>query len=478
MPKLKILKFLLLLILLGNTNAVVAEERNKAGAVVAVRGVVTAQSDSGTPRVLGRDGDLVTGEVITTSERSFAVLRLKDGTRMSLRPNTSFKVSSWNEEPQKESAVFRLFKGGLRAISGALAKRNPRAFRLQTSVATIGIRGTTFDVRLCEGGCKDDAEKYKEVPAKISAVVGRVGFIKGAVNAVRNEAGLERQLTIGAPIYEGDTVTTKEKSFTVLLFKDKSRVTLRANSEFMVSSLKYKGGPEDTAIFRLVRGGLRAVTGLVGKRRPASVKYRTAIATIGIRGTGFDMYCQGSCESQRSNVSGIVEIKHLLSEMLIATAHAADEDKPGLIVAPWENSVLVERPEGTIVIEQGQIMLIPADGSEPIFLVALPGEIEEPRPEDVEIDEDLLLAFSDPDVSETGLYLACQEGHCLMGEVPLGEGEAAFKGEGPDAKPVRFELIPQFLTEDPYFKTVDIDPEILDVFGVANDPAALECTVQ
>ena len=469
---------LLFAIILSTISSAVAETTNKAGAVVAVRGVVTAQSDSGTPRVLGRDGDVATGEVITTSERSFAVLRLKDGTRMSLRPNTSFKVSTWNEEPQKESAVFRLFKGGLRAISGALAKRNPRAFRLQTSVATIGIRGTTFDVRLCEGGCKDDAEKYKEVPAKISAVVGRVGYIKGDVSAVRNEAGLERQLTIGAPIYEGDTVKTKTASFTVLLFKDKSRVTLRANSEFVIASLKYKKTEEDTAIFRLVRGGLRAVTGLIGKRRPASVKYRTAIATIGIRGTGFDMYCQGTCESEQSKVSGLIEIRHKLSEMLIPNAYAVDADKPGLIVSPWENSVIVERPQGSIVVEQGKIMLIPADGSEPIFLVALPGNIEEPRPEDVEIDEDLLLAFTDPDVSETGLYLACQEGHCLMGEVPLGEGEAAFKGEGANAKPVRFELIPQFLTEDPYFKTVDIDPEVFDVFGAINDPTALECTVQ
>ena len=65
-----------------------------------------------------------------------------------------------------------------------------------------------------------------------------------------------------------------------------------------------------------------------------------------------------------------------------------------------------------------------------------------------------------------------------MGELPLGAGEAAFKGQAAGAEPVRFELIPQFLTEDPYFKTVDIDPEVLDVFGVTTDPTTLECSVQ
>lgn len=451
---------------------------SNAGKVIAARGAVTAQQGSEGLRILGRDAEIFTGDVITTGSRSFVVMKLNDGTRMSLRPGTSFRIDEWVEEDKKESAVFRLFKGGLRAISGAIAKRNPNAFKLRTTVATIGIRGTTFDARLCDEGCKSDAEKYKEVPATISAVVGRVGFLKGSVKANRNEAGLARNLTVGAPIYEGDSIVTATGSFTVLLFKDRSRVTLRANSEFVIASLTHKNSVEDSAIFRLVRGGLRAVTGLIGKRRPASVKYRTAIATIGIRGTGFDMFCQGTCEPVQSSAGNVLEIRNILSEMLVRRAFAATAKSPGLIVAPWDSDVVVERSGGNIDVLQGQILLIPADGSEPIFLPALPDEITEPRPEEVELDEELLLASEDPDIPEVGLYLACHEGHCLMGEVPLGEGEAAYSsGEG-QAVPTRFEIIPQFLTEDPYFKTVDIDPGVLDIFGISLDPSTLECSVE
>ena len=465
---------LFLMLVLGVTHALAAEE---AGEVVAARGAITAQQGEGTPRILGRSAKVNVGDVVTTGKKSFVVMKLGDGTKMTLRPNTSFKIEQWNEKPQQESAVFRLFKGGLRAISGALAKRRPDAFRLRTSVATIGIRGTVFGARLCEDDCRVDAKKYKEVKANVSPVVGRVGFLKGSVDAARPEAGLSRSLSTGAPVYAGDSIITEAASYAVVLFKDRSRVTIRPNSEFAVTAFDYQDKDTDNAIFRLVRGGLRAVTGLMGERRPNKVKYRTAVATIGIRGTAFDMFCQQSCESETDASTGITYIKSVIGNTLIPAAYAATPSAPGLIVAPWADTVIVQTPSGEIEVTQGQIILVPADGSPPIFLPELPSNIREPKPEEVELDEELLLAVVEPQEAEKGLYLACHEGHCLMGEVSLGGGETAYKGEGSDAPPVRFEIIPQFLAEDPYFKTVDLDGDVLEIFDFTSDPENLECTV-
>ena len=450
---------------------------NEAGEVIAARGAITAQQEAGTPRILGRSAKVNVGDVVTTGRKSFVVMKLGDGTKMTLRPNTSFKIEQWNEKPQQESAVFRLFKGGLRAISGALAKRRPDAFRLRTSVATIGIRGTIFDARLCEEDCRADAGKYKEVKANVSPVAGRVGFLKGKADAVRPEAGLRRTLSAGAPIYAGDSIVTQASSYAVVLFKDRSRVTVRPNSEFAVASFDYQDKDSDNAVFRLVRGGLRAVTGLIGKRRPHKVRYRTAVATIGIRGTAFDMFCQASCESETDAQSGITYIKSVINQALIPAAYAANARSPGLIVAPWADTVIVETPAGSIEVTQGQIILVPADGSEPIFLPALPESIREPKPEEVELDEELLMAVVEPKEPDQGLYLACHEGHCLMGEVSLGGGETAYKADGSQTPPVRFEIIPQFLSEDPYFKTVDLDGDVLEIFDFTSDPENLECTV-
>src|SRR5258708_31973818 len=38
-------------------------------------------------------------------------------------------------------------------------------------------------------------------------------------------------------------------------------------------------------LLSLIGGGMRAITGLIGKRSPSQVAYRAATATIGIRGT-------------------------------------------------------------------------------------------------------------------------------------------------------------------------------------------------
>ncbi|MGR8949841.1 MAG: FecR family protein [Gammaproteobacteria bacterium] len=441
------------------------------GEVTVSRGANTAQQGDEAPRLLGKSAELNQGDIVTTGRKSFIVMKMNDGTRMTLRPNTVFKVEEWNAKEREESAVLRLFRGGLRAISGAIAKRNPSAFRLQTSVATIGIRGTTFDARLCEEGCKDDAKNYTAVAAKVSKVVGRIGFLKGDATAARKEASVSRLLTTGAPIYEGDTIITQSSSFVVMLFKDRSRVTLRANSEFMIESLKFKQDDNDTAVFRLLRGGLRAVSGLIGKRNASRVKFRTAIATIGIRGTGFDLICQNACAAQSRSTSWLETVE----ELLLPSVYAATPNESGLIVAPWSNTVIVELPSGNIEVLEGQIAFVPADGSPPIFIPVIPTPVEEPKPEDVEIDEEKFLDAETPQEPERGLYVACHEGHCLLGDVSLGEGETAFKSDS-GGETTRFEIIPQFLDNDVYFKTLNIDTGVLDILGGEADPSVQECT--
>jgi hypothetical protein len=46
-----------------------------------------------------------------------------------------------------------MFKGGLRAVTGLLGKRNKEKVSFVTNSATIGIRGTHFGALLCQGDC-------------------------------------------------------------------------------------------------------------------------------------------------------------------------------------------------------------------------------------------------------------------------------------------------------------------------------------
>jgi hypothetical protein len=72
-------------------------------------------------------------------------------------------------------------------------------------------------------------------------------------------------------------------------FIDNSEITLKPNTTFKVEKFSYDAAKpdDDSASFNLVKGGLRSVTGLLGKRNKEKFSMKTPSATIGIRGTTF-----------------------------------------------------------------------------------------------------------------------------------------------------------------------------------------------
>jgi len=92
---------------------------------------------------------VTSGMYIRTGNGSHAILKFEDGQVVSIQSNSTFQVREYTYNPQqveKSNIVFSLFKGGMHFISGLIGQRNPKAFRLATPMATIGIRGTDFMV--------------------------------------------------------------------------------------------------------------------------------------------------------------------------------------------------------------------------------------------------------------------------------------------------------------------------------------------
>jgi hypothetical protein len=128
--------------------------------------------------------------------------------------------------------------------------------------------------------------------------VGNVHAMTGIVGLVSAE-GKRRIVAVGSKLFEGDIVTTQANSTAVLTFTDTSQVALRADSKLSVKQFSYKpeSPSEDKAQFKLVKGGLRTLTGLIGKRgNPDAFSLKAEAATIGIRGTDFSVrLCKGDC---------------------------------------------------------------------------------------------------------------------------------------------------------------------------------------
>lgn len=127
----------------------VAVAQDSAGMVVASRGEVIAMTNGGSREL--KQGDFVyEKDEILTSNRSFAVLQFVDGAKVTVRPDSTLIIEQYlfngNED---DAATLGLVSGGLRVITGAMAKSNPENYKVRTPVALMGVRGTEFSVMLC-----------------------------------------------------------------------------------------------------------------------------------------------------------------------------------------------------------------------------------------------------------------------------------------------------------------------------------------
>ncbi len=125
-------------------------------------------------------------------------------------------------------------------------------------------------------------------PSFAQRAQGYVQEVSGNVTA-QVGTGQPAKVEKGQTLVNNATITTAAQSFAVLKFEDGTAVLLKENTAFQIQNYTYNPkAPENAnAIFNLVRGGLRMITGLVTSRNRDALKVATPLATIGIRGTEF-----------------------------------------------------------------------------------------------------------------------------------------------------------------------------------------------
>lgn len=457
MPKSPGLRMAVALLLLAGSIAV--DAASTVGQVVFAKGVVTAHQDQGAPRVLGKDADVQAGDVITTGAKSFGVVIFRDGTRMALRANTVFKVDRYEDEPGKEGALMQLFRGGFRAVTGLIAKAGGERFKVRAPTATIGVRGTDFSVRICDAECRAQNQGASR-SARTSRVVARVAFVKGQLSG-KLAGAPERSLGLGGPIYAADLISTAPGGFAVLAFKDESRITLGSASAFRIEVAEFEPDSPSTGrtLLRFLSGSLRAATGLIARAKPANFVVETPTATIGVRGTGFDLLCQGDCGAGRGQrpESRQLLLPRLLLDWLLPPAYAQSAN--GLTVSVWQGSVQVNAVP--VTLDQAFFF---APGAPP--LPVPPPPLPEPRPDGVPVDQQKLFGVAGDVVSlaPDALVVGVNDGHVTVaggsdaqpGEaLDLGAGEAAVLGADPGLEPVRLDAVPDVVARDPVFQFAD-----------------------
>lgn len=107
--------------------------------------------------------------------------------------------------------------------------------------------------------------------------------------------GAPGPLAVGQRIESGTTLKTAANAGTTLRFDDGQMIAVAASSNYVIDDYRFNPHkPEEGGfISTLIKGGIRSVTGLIGERNAKEVQVKTEVATIGIRGTDYNLFFDG-----------------------------------------------------------------------------------------------------------------------------------------------------------------------------------------
>ena len=155
----------------------------------------------------------------------------------------------------------------------------------------------------------------------------------------------------GFPLLPGDTLITGNNSNAQVRFDDDSVFSIIGGSALQVNQFQMpNAGNGGKAVFSLLRGGFRTITGSVGKGAGEIYEIRTPApaATIRTLGTTYAaVLCKGDCS-------------------------ANGKFKEGLYIKAEKGIVIVTSNGGEIHLKAGQVAFVDAQGGVPVRVKASP----------------------------------------------------------------------------------------------------------
>ena len=194
-------------------------------------------------------------------------------------------------------------------------------------------------------------------------VAGTVTQLSGPMMAKKAD-GKIKVLSLKSEVESGDTLVTEKNTYALVKFIDNSEITLKPATTFVVEQFAYQADQPDgdRASFNLVKGGLRSLSGLLGKRNKEKFSLKTPVATIGIRGTYFT--------AEYVSAGGYAAPGSSLPKN---GAPAGPNLAPGLYTSVTTGQIVVSNPGGTLDIVAGQFGYTPSFKQPPVLLPTDPG---------------------------------------------------------------------------------------------------------
>jgi len=154
----------------------------QVGTVTESEGSVVAVDKRKISRKLTKGKPVYLGDKVITGEKGYVRLKMIDDAVLDLRCFSIMVIEEYALNTTNRRSILNLLQGSLKKVTGQIGKMTEDVYELKTPVASIGVRGTEYALRVfqskgCGGTLDADDGFYLEV-------------IKGLVD-VHNEAGRE-----------------------------------------------------------------------------------------------------------------------------------------------------------------------------------------------------------------------------------------------------------------------------------------------
>lgn len=148
--------------------------KHKVGYVVRQDGQVSVKDQDGNIQGLEVNSQIYEGDRITTEVGANLYILMDDGAEIFLKGDSIIKISEYvitSGYDDSSSSIMDLIRGGLRTITGAIGGSALSNYSVQTGLATIGIRGTEYVIKLCKLDDCSQSVSRNDPDAKLHAAV-------------------------------------------------------------------------------------------------------------------------------------------------------------------------------------------------------------------------------------------------------------------------------------------------------------------
>lgn len=124
------------------------------GRVTETRGKTFAIASNREKRDLAKGSEIFVGDRLFTGADGFMRLNMIDDAKIDLRCNSEMLIEDYRLLRAGNRSVLYLIKGSLRKITGSIGKLSKDVYEMRTPMATVGVRGTEYALRVLQSfGC-------------------------------------------------------------------------------------------------------------------------------------------------------------------------------------------------------------------------------------------------------------------------------------------------------------------------------------